>query len=124
MVQFGIHADPKLSAVWRSATIPDDQVKQSNKRGYITYATSGPNSRTSQVFINFADNGPLDRQGFAPFGQVTAGMTVVDTLFSGYGEGAPQGRGPSQGRIQTEGNAYLTKDFPNLDYVKKATIAR
>jgi peptidyl-prolyl cis-trans isomerase A (cyclophilin A) len=124
MVQFGIHADPKLSAVWRSATIPDDQVKQSNKRGYITYATSGPNSRTSQVFINFADNGPLDRQGFSPFGQVTAGMTVVDSLFSGYGEGAPPGRGPSQGRIQTEGNAYLTKDFPNLDYVKKATIAR
>src|SRR5262249_22892748 len=124
MVQFGINADPKISAVWRSATITDDPVKQSNKRGYITYATSGPNSRTSQVFINFADNGPLDRQGFAPFGQVTTGMTVVDTLFSGYGEGAPQGRGPSQGRIQTEGNAYLTKDFPNLDYVKKATIAR
>jgi peptidyl-prolyl cis-trans isomerase A (cyclophilin A) len=124
MVQFGIHGDPRISAQWRSATIPDDPVKQSNKRGFITYATSGPNSRTSQVFINFADNGPLDRQGFSPFGQVTTGMTVVDALFSGYGEGAPQGRGPSQGRIQTEGNAYLTKDFPNLDYVKKATIER
>jgi cyclophilin family peptidyl-prolyl cis-trans isomerase len=124
MVQFGIHADPKVSAVWRSANIPDDPVKESNKRGYITYATAGPNTRTTQVFINFADNGPLDRQGFAPFGQVTTGMNVVDMLFSGYGEGAPQGRGPAQGRIQGEGNAYLTKDFPNLDYVKKATIAR
>ena len=124
MVQFGISGDPKISAVWRNATIPDDPVKQSNKRGFITFATSGPNSRTTQVFINFGDNGRLDRQGFSPFGQVTTGMNVVDTLYSGYGEGAPQGRGPSPGRIQAEGNAYLTKDFPNLDYVKKATIER
>jgi peptidyl-prolyl cis-trans isomerase A (cyclophilin A) len=124
MVQFGINGDPKISAQWRSATIPDDPVKQSNKRGFITFATSGPNSRTSQVFINFADNAGLDRQGFSPFGQVATGMDIVDALYSGYGEGAPQGRGPGQGRIQAEGNAYLTKDFPNLDYVKKATIAR
>jgi cyclophilin family peptidyl-prolyl cis-trans isomerase len=124
MVQFGINADPKLSAQWRMANIPDDPVKQSNKRGYITFATAGPNTRTTQVFINFGDNAPLDRQGFAPFGQVTTGMNVVDMFFSGYGEGAPQGRGPNQGRVQTEGNAYLTKDFPNLDYIKKATISR
>jgi peptidyl-prolyl cis-trans isomerase A (cyclophilin A) len=124
MVQFGINGDPAISAPWRTATIKDDPVKQSNKRGTITFATSGPNSRTSQVFINFADNAGLDGQGFAPFGQINSGMNVVDALFSGYGEGAPRGRGPDQGRIQREGNAYLVKDFPNLDYVKKATIEK
>jgi len=124
MVQFGINGDPKISAPWRSATIKDDPVKQSNKRGYITFATSGPNSRTSQVFINFADNAGLDRQGFSPFGQVISGMEIVDSLHSGYGEGAPQGRGPDQGRVQREGNDYLMRDFPRLDYVKKATIER
>jgi peptidyl-prolyl cis-trans isomerase A (cyclophilin A) len=124
MVQFGINGDPKISASWRNARIKDDPVKQSNKRGTVTFATSGPDSRTSQVFINFADNSPLDAQGFSPFGQVTAGMNVVDALHGGYGEGAPRGRGPDQGRIQGEGNAYLTKDFPNLDYVKKATIEK
>jgi peptidyl-prolyl cis-trans isomerase A (cyclophilin A) len=124
MVQFGINGDPRLAAPWRSATINDDSVKQSNKRGSITFATSGPDSRTSQVFINFADNSALDRQGFSPFGQVTSGMSVVDALYNGYGEGAPSGRGPEQGRIQREGNAYLKKDFPSLDYVKKATIEK
>ncbi len=124
MVQFGINGDPRVSAPWRSATIKDDPVKQSNKRGTITFATSGPDSRTSQVFINFADNSPLDRQGFAPFGQVVSGMNVVDALHSGYGEGAPSGRGPAQGRIQAEGNAYLKKDFPDLDYIRKATIEK
>jgi peptidyl-prolyl cis-trans isomerase A (cyclophilin A) len=124
MVQFGISGDPKVSTPWRSATIKDDPVRQSNKRGYITFATSGPDSRTSQVFINFADNSRLDGQGFAAFGQVTSGMNVVDALFSGYGEGAPSGRGPDQGRIQREGNPYLKKDFPDLDYIKKATIEK
>jgi peptidyl-prolyl cis-trans isomerase A (cyclophilin A) len=124
MVQFGINGNPQVSTPWRGAQIKDDPVKQSNKRGFITFATSGPNSRTTQVFINFGDNGRLDGMGFAPFGQVTSGMNVVDALFSGYGEGAPQGRGPNQGRIQSEGNAYLTKDFPNLDFVRKATIGQ
>jgi cyclophilin family peptidyl-prolyl cis-trans isomerase len=124
MVQFGINGDPNISARWRTATIKDDPVRQSNKRGFITYATSGPDSRTTQVFINFADNARLDQSGFAPFGQVTSGMEVVDALFAGYGEGAPSGRGPDQGRIQREGNAYLNKDFPKLDYVKKATIEK
>ena len=122
MVQFGINGDPKLSSVWREARIQDDPVKQSNGRGYITFATAGPNTRTTQVFINFADNAALDRQGFAPFGQVISGMNVVDTLFSGYGEGAPRGMGPDQGRMQQEGNAYLMKDFGKLDYIKKAAI--
>jgi peptidyl-prolyl cis-trans isomerase A (cyclophilin A) len=122
MVQFGINGDPKVSAVWRDANIKDDPVRQGNQRGFITFATAGPNTRTTQVFINFADNRALDRQGFAPFGQVVSGMKVVDALFSGYGEGAPSGRGPDQGRIQQEGNAYLTKQFAQLDYIKKATI--
>jgi peptidyl-prolyl cis-trans isomerase A (cyclophilin A) len=124
MVQFGINADPKISAVWREARIKDDPVRQSNKRGLITFATAGPNTRTTQVFINFRDNNMLDNQGFAPFGQVVSGMDVVDKLYSGYGEGAPRGQGPDQGRIQREGNAYLTTEFAKLDYIKKATIEK
>ena len=122
MVQFGISGDPALNTVWRNARITDDPVTQSNKRGFITFATSGPNSRTSQVFINFVDNVNLDHMGFAPFGQVTDGMSVVDSLYNGYGEGFPRGAGPDQGRIQSEGNAYLNRDFAKLDYVNKATI--
>jgi peptidyl-prolyl cis-trans isomerase A (cyclophilin A) len=124
MVQFGISGNPKLSAPWREARIADDPVKQSNKRGTITYAMAGPNTRTSQVFINFADNANLDNSGFAPFGRIVSGMDVVDKLNAEYGEGAPRGRGPDQGRMQAEGNAYLNKDFGKLDYVKKATIER
>jgi peptidyl-prolyl cis-trans isomerase A (cyclophilin A) len=122
MVQFGISGNPDLSAVWREARIPDDKVKESNQRGYVSFATAGPGTRTTQVFINFGDNAGLDGQGFSPFGQVVSGMDVVDSLFNGYGEGAPRGRGPDQGRMQMEGNAYLMTDFPKLDYVKKATI--
>jgi peptidyl-prolyl cis-trans isomerase A (cyclophilin A) len=124
MAQFGINGDPKISAAWREARIPDDPVKQSNRRGFITYAMAGPNTRTSQVFINYGDNSALDRQNFSPFGRVTSGMEVVDALHKDYGEGAPRGQGPDQGRIQTEGNAYLTKNFPRLDFVKKATITK
>ena len=124
MVQFGINGDPKVSAPWREARIPDDPVKQSNKRGTITYAMAGPNTRTSQVFINFGDNARLDGSGFSPFGRVVSGMNVVDALNAEYGEGAPNGRGPDQGRIQMEGNTYLARDFSRLDFVKKATIER
>ena len=122
MCQFGIHGDPGVSAKWREATIPDDPVKGSNTRGTITFATAGPNTRTTQLFINFGDNTGLDGQGFSPFGKVTEGMDVVDKINSEYGEGAPSGRGPSQGQIQQEGNAYLKRDFPNLDYIKSVTI--
>jgi peptidyl-prolyl cis-trans isomerase A (cyclophilin A) len=123
MVQFGINGDPKIAAVWRDADIKDDPVKHSNERGTITFATAGPNTRTTQVFINFADNAPLDGQGFSPFGKVVSGMEVVDSLYSGYGEGAPNGNGPDQGLVQSQGNAYLEQDFPKLDFIKTATIA-
>ncbi|MBI2933045.1 MAG: peptidylprolyl isomerase [Planctomycetes bacterium] len=122
MVQFGIHGDPAVSAKWSEACIPDDPVKQSNTRGRITFATAGKNTRTTQVFINFVDNSRLDAHGFAPFGEVVQGMEIVDSLYAGYGEGAPEGRGPEQGRIQQQGNAYLNRQFKELDFVKTARI--
>lgn len=125
MVQFGIHADPAVSAAWRNARIGVDPVKESNKPMYITYAMgASPDTRTTQVFINFGNNAQLDKMGFAPFGQVIEGQDVVNKIFTGYGEGAPRGKGPEQGRIQAEGNAYLNKDFPKLDFIKKATIEK
>ena len=96
MVQFGIHGDPAVNAAWRQARIPDDPVTQSNKRGMVTYAMAGPDTRTTQLFINFRDNAGLDGQGFSPFGRVVEGLSVVDSLYSGYGEGAPSGMGPSR----------------------------
>jgi cyclophilin family peptidyl-prolyl cis-trans isomerase len=124
MVQFGINGNPAVQAPLREATFKDDPVKQGNKKGYVTFAKSGaPDSRSTQVFINFQDNDNLDGLGFAPFGRIVDGMNVVQKLYSDYGDGAPSGRGPNQARIQMEGNAYLTKDFPKLDYIKTATIA-
>ena len=122
MAQFGISGDPQVSAVWRVRAIPDDPVQQSNTRGYVSYAMAGPNTRTTQIFMNYGDNSQLDGQLFAPFGVVVSGMEVVEELHSGYGEGAPRGAGPSQGRIQAEGNAYLESEFPQLDYVERASI--
>jgi peptidyl-prolyl cis-trans isomerase A (cyclophilin A) len=119
MAQFGMNGDPSIQAPWSKSNFPDDPVKESNKRGYVTFAKTGaPNSRSTQVFINFNDNAPLDKQGFSPFGRVTEGMNVVDKLHSGYGPNNV----PDQGRIMTEGNTYLAKTYPKLDYIKKATI--
>ena len=119
MVQFGINGDPKVQGAWRTANLKDDVgSKQSNKRGYITFATAGPNTRTTQVFINFKDNAFLDAQGFSPFGQVVDGMDLVDKINAEYGEK------PNQSSIQMQGNAYLSKEFPKLAYVKKATITQ
>ena len=123
MCQFGIHGDPAVSAKWREANITDDPVKGSNTRGMITFATAGPNTRTTQLFINFGNNVNLDGMGFSPFGKVIEGMDMVDKINGEYGDAAQfGGHGPDQGRLQMEGNAYLKKDFPNLDYIKSATI--
>jgi peptidyl-prolyl cis-trans isomerase A (cyclophilin A) len=124
IVQFGISADPKVSAAWHDADIQDDPVKQSNAAGTVTFATAGPDTRTTQVFINLADNQMLDSRGFAPFGAVTEGMDVAKSFYSGYGEGAPQGNGPDQQLIQSQGEAYLAANFPKLDKIKSATISQ
>ena len=122
MCQFGIHGDPAVSANWQQATITDDPVKGSNARGTVTFATAGPNTRTTQLFINFGNNTFLDGQGFAPFGKVVEGMDVVDKINSEYGDGPPGGSGPDQRFIQAQGNAYLKANFPHLDYIKSATL--
>ncbi|HEV3481103.1 MAG TPA: peptidylprolyl isomerase [Candidatus Acidoferrales bacterium] len=117
MIQFGLSADPAVSKEWQSARIKDDPVTQSNKPGYVTFATAGPNTRTTQLFINYGNNAFLDSQGFSPFGEVTSGMDVVKKLYSGYGEK------PDQGSITALGKPYLDKNFPNIDSIKSATIA-
>ena len=118
VVQFGMSAKPAVSKAWENANLRDDPVKESNKRSYLCFAaTSAPNSRTTQVFINLRDNTNLDASGFAPFGMVVEGMDVVDKLYSGYGD-----NGPQQGRISAEGKAYLDKSFPKLDSIKTAKV--
>lgn len=117
MVQFGINGDPATQEKWRDANIQDDPVRGSNKKGYVTFAqSSAPNSRTTQIFINYGDNSFLDGQRFAPFGVVVDGMDKVEAIESKYGEK------PNQQLIQTQGNAYLNSKFPDLDYVKKASV--
>ena len=116
VAQFGISADPAVANAWREAKIPDDPVTQTNRRGYLTFATAGPNTRTTQLFINLVDNARLDSMGFSPFGQITEGMEIVDKLNAEYGEQ------PNQGRIEAEGKAYLEQNFPRLDVIKTATI--
>jgi len=116
VAQFGLAADPAVTRKWRSTPLRDDPVKASNTIGTIVYATAGPNTRTTQLFINLADNKRLDSDGFAPFGRVVQGMGVVTRLYGGYGER------PNQGRIEQQGNAYLMQEFPGLDYIKKATL--
>jgi len=118
VVQFGLAADPQVTAKWRSKTLKDDPVKQTNAPGTITFATSGPNSRTTQLFINLANNQRLDGMGFAPFGRVVEGMEVVKKINAEYGEQ------PKQQLITLEGNSYLRKNFPNLDYIKKAALMK
>jgi peptidyl-prolyl cis-trans isomerase A (cyclophilin A) len=124
MAQFGLSGDPALNAKMDTLRISDDPVTQSNKRGMLTFATAGPNTRSNQFFINYKDNAMLDGQGFAPFGRVVDGMKAVDALYSGYGEGAPNGLGPEQESIRNKGNAYLRTAFPKLDYIKSATIVK
>jgi peptidyl-prolyl cis-trans isomerase A (cyclophilin A) len=122
MAQFGIPGDPQVATAGQGARIEDDPVSSSNTRGRVSFATAGPGTRTTQLFINYGDNSRLDGMGFSPIGEVVAGMDVVDSLHSGYGEGAPRGRGPDQGRIQREGNAYLEREFPDLDWIRSAGV--
>jgi peptidyl-prolyl cis-trans isomerase A (cyclophilin A) len=116
VVQFGLSGDPAVNKAWEGTTMKDDPVTQSNRPGYLTFATAGPNTRTTQLFINLGNNGGLDGQGFAPFGTVTAGMDVVQKLYGGYGER------PDQHLITTQGKAYVDKNFPDIDSIKTATV--
>ena len=122
MAQFGLSPYPEVSKAWAQATIKDDPVVQSNHRGFVSFAMAAPNTRTTQVFINYGNNQSLDSSGFSPFGMVTEGMEVVDKFYSGYGEGAPDGRGPRQELVGTRGRSYLEQGFPKLDSVKTATL--
>jgi peptidyl-prolyl cis-trans isomerase A (cyclophilin A) len=122
MAQFGIHGDSAVSNAWRERRIADDPVRRTNVRGMVTFATAGPGTRTTQIFINYSNNDRLDGMGFAPFGEVVEGMEVVDALYGGYGEGQPRGRGPEQMRMQIEGNSYLQREFPRLDHIRRARI--
>lgn len=122
VAQFGLSGDPAENSTWRSRPIPDDEVGQSNVRGTLTFAMAGPDTRTTQLFLNLVDNVRLDTMGFAPIARVVEGMDVVDALHAGYGEGAPRGRGPDQGRIQSEGNAYLDRDYARLSRIVRATV--
>ncbi len=122
--QFGAPGDPRVNKVWESRTIADDPVHRANVRGFVSFATAGPNTRTTQLFVNLTNNQRLDRLGFAPLGRVVLGMETVDSLYAGYGEGAPAGRGPDQDRIAAEGNTYLAAAFPKLDVIDSARVVR
>ena len=125
MAQFGIHTQPAVNDAWEreSSAIKDDPVQQSNQPGMVSFAMAGPDTRTTQIFINYIDNSRLDRMGFAPFGKVIEGMNVVEELFNEYGEGQPRGNGPSQELMNKEGDAYIEQSYPKLDRVLKATVA-
>jgi peptidyl-prolyl cis-trans isomerase A (cyclophilin A) len=120
--QFGINGNPKTQQLWSTLQIPDDPVKEKNRKGTIAYAMRGPNTRTTQVFINLRDNLDLDKSGFAPFGKVVEGMEVVESLYHSYGEAAPRGGGPDPTQIELQGNQYLDRRFPRLDSIKRAVV--
>jgi peptidyl-prolyl cis-trans isomerase A (cyclophilin A) len=122
MVQWGVSGDTAVARAWRDRRIADDPVTQSNRRARVTFATAGPNTRTTQLFVNYRDNAFLDGQGFAPFGVVVEGMDVLDNLWRSYGDAPPAGRGPDQRRIEAEGEAYLAREFPRLERVLRARV--
>lgn len=123
VVQWGVAVNPRVYKAWDNAPIPDDPVVASNTVGKICFAKSGPNTRTTEVFINFRDNSRLDKMGFAPFGEVTQGMDVVTSLYGGYGDFAPRGHGPAGDQLDRNGDSYLRKSFPNLDRIKSVTVS-
>lgn len=122
VIQFGLSGDPQTNSLMNAMPIADDPVRQKNVRGMVSFAQAGKGTRRTQVFVNMKDNRGLDREGFAPFGQVVEGMEVLERLYAGYGEWSPPGSGPSATRIQTEGNAYLDARFPRLDRLNRAVI--
>lgn len=122
VAQFGLSGIPAVDAAFDKLTLEDDPVKAKNEKGTLVFATAGPNTRTTQLFINLADNAQLDQMGFAPLGRVTKGLDVVEKFYAGYGEGAPMGAGPDQMRLKAQGNEYLQSQFPELDFIKSATI--
>lgn len=123
-IQWGLSFDPAITAAWQTTGLADDVVRQSNLQGFVSFAAAGPDTRTTQIFINRVDNPNLDRLGFAPFGKITAGFDVLAKLHDGYGEGAPRGPGPDQAKIRAEGEPYLARDFPKLDRILRARVLR
>jgi peptidyl-prolyl cis-trans isomerase A (cyclophilin A) len=127
VAQFGLSGDPRVSQAWRTRSIPDEPVRQSNRRGRIAFARGARNTRTVQLFVNLRDNARLDTLngfGFPPIAEVVSRMNVVDSLYSGYGEGAPRGSGPVQDSIRAHGNEYLRRAFPQLDFIQRARVVR
>ena len=127
VAQFGLAGDPRVTEAWRSRPIPDEPVRQTNRRGRLAFARGGPNTRSAQLYINLRDNARLDTLdgfGFPPIAEVVSGLGVVDSLFAGYGEAAPRGSGPPQDSIRAQGNAYLRRAFPRLDFIRRARVVR
>jgi peptidyl-prolyl cis-trans isomerase A (cyclophilin A) len=127
VAQFGLSGDPRVAEAWRTRSIPDDPVRQSNRRGRVSFARGAPNTRTVQLYVNLRDNPRLDTLngfGFPPIAEVVSGMDVVDSLYAGYGEGPPRGRGPAQDSIRAQGNDYLRRAFPRLDFIQRARVVR
>ena len=120
--QFGINGNPQTTALWSTANLPDDPVKQKNVKGTLTYAHLGANNRTTQLFFNRKDNRDLDKSGFAPIGRVTSGLEVLDALYDSYGDMPPRGQGPDPSKIEVQGNSYLESRFPRLDFIKRLTV--
>ncbi len=123
IAQFGLHGDPRVIAAWKGRTMPDDSARVTNRRGTLAYAFTTAHTRSTQIFINLADNSRLDAEGFAPFGEIVQGVEVIDRLYAGYDESAGGGmRAGRQGGIEREGNAHLTRDFPRLDYIRRCRV--
>jgi len=122
VAQFGIHGEPLVTAQWRNSIIVDDPVRESNTRGRVSFAKAGPNSRTTELIINYRDNPALDEQGFSPIGEVVEGMDVVDRFYGGYGDGPPRGTGPYSARARAQGNEYLDGEFPQLTRIVRAWV--
>jgi len=122
VAEFGVNGSGTVTRIWHRFALLDDEVRESNTVGRLSFAASGPNSRTVQVFINLRDNASLDERGFAPFGEVVEGLAVVQRFYSDYGDGPPRGDGPYQAQAVIQGNEYLDAEFPELSVIRSATV--